>query len=200
MLFQLFLFSRLPQRRLDWLALVVIWGYLRGMAQITKVERENRKRAQKLCESGMPVVRAEAKKLYVAGVSNGRIASELGVGVGTIRCWASRHKWQVHKAQVQSAVVSKLSGKIENTEDIVNVAVSEHSNRIGNAMKGQIDRLANLQLKSEHSIAEVAAAYKTFDDIARRNLGMSTEQPAMIAFGFHQAPAQPTKKAKVVEV
>jgi hypothetical protein len=124
--------------------------------------------------------REQAHLAYLAGERVTKIAQDMGLKRSTVAQWASRGRWD----EDRKAIVTRTRETVGMTaEDVTNCHVVQHIERIQEVVTAQIDTLAKIPLKEAHSILEVARALKTFDDVARRNLGISNEEP----------PAQPAK-------
>ena len=149
-------------------------------------------------------VRQQAKAMFIAGVTPGRIARECGVVTGTIRVWATRYKWTQEKEASKEVIADKIVSRIDSRPNTVpnghSVAAQEHVKRINDVADSLIDRFSKLDLKATHSATEIATAMKTMDDIKRRNLGLGDEAKQTSTFNFHLGEAAPMKKVIDVSV
>ena len=106
--------------------------------------------------------RDQAHLAYLAGVRVTQIAEDLGVKRVTVSQWAKRGEWANER---RVAVERRIEAINRTVEDVTIRNALLHQEHIYRAVGGYIDALADIPLKDVHSVAEVAKALKTYDDI-----------------------------------
>lgn len=148
-----------------------------------------------------PVTRDKAHALYMLGIGPYEIAERLGIDHSRLRQWVARGKWHEEKKQKRNLTISVVEDHM--AEQVADV-VLQHQKRVASVYEKQIDSLAKLESKKASDHVQISQALKNYDDVGRRNLGLSSDgdsEGKPNTFNFNLGSMQlPMKTAQVIEV
>lgn len=156
--------------------------------------------AVKTPEARRDCERAEA--LYMTGLPPSEIAQRLGIKYNKLRLWCQRGKWTERKRQMQQGHAALLDKTVAMT---LADNVLHHQKRVAQVYEGKIDSLSKFNPVEAKEFVEVSQALKNFDDVGRRNLGLSDEsdsknKSATFHFNLCKKNFQPIEQAKIIEI
>jgi hypothetical protein len=93
-----------------------------------------------------------------------------------------------------------IERQLNKLADANTTAIDNHLTQIASVARGQIDRLGQFQAKKPADFVPLANALKTFDDVARRNLGLSSGEQPHTQFNMAIGDMPTTKTVLPVQV
>jgi hypothetical protein len=123
-----------------------------------------------------------ARAMFLQGVGYKVIASKIGIPAATVRTWMIREKWGAARAEAKERFIARMD------ESMVNAAadaVNAHQSKVADVASNLLDRVRGSQARKPEELVRLASTLRTVDDVARRNLGLSTQESATQQFSFH---------------
>lgn len=126
------------------------------------------------------------------------IAKKLGVQLNTLRQWIRRYKW------VDARTAQRTRGAEIVAKHVLGVAtdaVIQHQARVSKAVDKHIDCIAESFTSEPEQLVKLGQALKHFDDVGRRNLGLSTEGEGKspVAFNLNIGSMEVRKKSTEID-
>lgn len=142
--------------------------------------------------------RDKAFSFYMIGLQHKEIAQRLGIKPDSVRQWSNRYRWP----EIKAARTDKASKVLQTLhENSVADIIEQHEKRVSRVYEGKIDMLDKFQPVDSKEFVDVANALDKLDQVARRNLGMQTEQTSNATFQLNIGSWSVKKReAEVIDV
>jgi len=141
----------------------------------------------------------KAKALYMIGIPAKELAQRLGIETNTVRQWITRYGWAKEKSTTREAHTKVIDNIHAQTLSDV---IVKHQAKVAKVYACQLDRLAETVAVTPREFVEIGTALKVFDDVGRRNLGLSDSGDALgksQVFNFNLGQAGLPQKQVTIE-